>query len=438
MEYHPLASELNKILASECPNVYQSLSSYGKALYFPRGILSQAQEAKEKAQPGLNATIGIATDGDEPLHLAAVQKYFAADLKASEIYPYAPAAGIKELRSAWLEKITKENPTLNRAHCSRPVVCHALTHALAIAAELFTDPGDSIILPSSYWGNYNMILGLRRGLKFSTYDLFDSKLESLAVAELARALDSGSSDKKVLLLNFPHNPSGYAPSFQEAAAIVEVVNARAHKGSKIVVLCDDAYFGMNYEEGLQTESFFALLSNAHENITALKIDGFTKEAFAWGFRVGFLSLANAGLSPKSASAIEKKITGAIRATISSTCHPTQSILLRALRDDAFGAQRQSKIDVLKERYRVVKECAYQNEYKNLWKVYPFNSGYFMSLRLSCSSEKLRQLLLKEYGIGTVASGEYDLRIAFSCIRPSKIEKVFAAIASAIKKVQLSS
>jgi repressor LexA len=64
----------------------------------------------------------------------------------------------------------------------------------------------------------------------------------------------------------------------------------ADNGDIIVALIDDAYFGLVYEAGISTESIFAKLSNLHEKILAVKIDGATKEDYVWGFRVGFFFL----------------------------------------------------------------------------------------------------------------------------------------------------
>ncbi len=61
-----LAEELNCMIQNKAPNVFEMLSSMGKELFFPKGILSQSAEAKQKATR-YNATIGIATEGDIPV-----------------------------------------------------------------------------------------------------------------------------------------------------------------------------------------------------------------------------------------------------------------------------------------------------------------------------------------------------------------------------------
>ena len=68
---NPLAEELNQTIQEHSPSVFELLSQRGRALYFPRGILSQTAEAKAKAHR-FNATIGEATEGDAPMALPSI------------------------------------------------------------------------------------------------------------------------------------------------------------------------------------------------------------------------------------------------------------------------------------------------------------------------------------------------------------------------------
>ena len=58
---NPLAKELNEAIDQCNPQILAMLSGIGKQLFFPKGILSQSAEAKEKAHR-INATIGIAKE----------------------------------------------------------------------------------------------------------------------------------------------------------------------------------------------------------------------------------------------------------------------------------------------------------------------------------------------------------------------------------------
>ena len=204
----------------------------------------------------------------------------------------------------------------------------------------------------------------------------------------------------------------------------------------MTVLCDDAYFGMNYEEDCFTEGLFGLLQDLHQNLLAVKIDGPTKELFVWGFRVGFLTFGIKGGTKEAYEALSKKVGGAIRGGISNVTHVGQTLLLKALQDEKLETQIQNKVKILKERYTEVKKYVSLDKYAHLWETYPYNSGYFMCLKVKeVQAEELRIHLLEKYNIGTVALGQHDLRIAFSSLPKDDIKEFFKYVAKAIEDLR---
>ena len=202
---------------------------------------------------------------------------------------------------------------------------------------------------------------------------------------------------------------------------------------KLVVVTDDAYFQLFYEDSIQ-ESIFGRLANIHSNVLAVKVDGATKEEFVWGFRVGFITYASE--SENVLHALEEKTKGIIRATISSSPHPSQSFILKSLQSERFELEKREKFAVLKSRAHKVKAVLNSGKYDDAWSYYPFNSGYFMCLSVKgVNAEKLRLHLLHEYGVGTISINETDLRIAFSSVDEEDIEKLFDLIYQGVKELQ---
>ena len=71
-------------------------------------------------------------------------------------------------------------------------------------------------------------------------------------------------------------------------------------------------------------------------------------------------------------------------------------------------------------------------YAASWDVYPFNSGYFMCVKVKgVDAEKLRVHLLDAHQTGLIATSPVDIRVAFSCLELDQIEPLFACIAQAI-------
>jgi len=126
------------------------------------------------------------------------------------------------------------------------------------------------------------------------------------------------------------------------------------------------------------------------------------------------------------AALEKKAMGSIRATISNAAHPSQSLLLEALKDPDFAKEKEEKFQVLKGRALEVKRVLAANDrFREVWEAYPFNSGYFMCLKLkNANAEALRLHLLENYGVGTIAVNATDLRVTFSCIAKENIAELF--------------
>ncbi len=367
---NPLAQELNDILEKGNSDFPGSLAAFGREIFFPKGILTQSAEAKAKAHR-FNATI-------------------------------------------------------------LPVVTAGLTHGLSVAADMFIEPGDVIIMPDKLWGNYRLLFELRKGAKISTFPLYNDK-GGFNIGEYKRALhEAKGSSKIVTLLNFPNNPTGFTPTFNEMKEIGSMLINIAETGQPVIVFCDDAYFGLFYEDDTASESIFSILADSHPKLTAVKLDGATKEDFVWGFRVGFITVStrvNNGQEDKFFEAVEKKLGGTVRSNISNAPAPSQSVLLHAMGNNNFVNERNEKRQILKARAIEVKNVLSDPKYADYFTAYPFNSGYFMCVKLKqgLDAEKFRKELLEKEGTGVIAIGSSDIRIAFSSVEKEDIKDLFDAM-----------
>ncbi|WP_018752245.1 aminotransferase class I/II-fold pyridoxal phosphate-dependent enzyme [Paenibacillus sanguinis] len=428
----PLAEQLNESIKSGNHHVYDMLSTLGKEIYFPKeGILSQSSEASAHAKK-YNATIGIATEQGGPMHLAVIQDTLSA-YKPQDLYPYAPPAGKPELRSVWRDKMLQDNPSLSDKSFGNPIVTNALTHGLSIVADLFADEGDAVIYPDKNWENYELTFGVRRHAELVHFPLFTEQMTFNSAGLRDVLLAQKDKGKAIVLLNFPNNPTGYTPGPKEGEEIISALLEAAEAGINVVAVTDDAYFGLFFEDSLQ-ESLFGKLSGLHPRLLPIKVDGATKEEYAWGFRVGFITFSDH--HKDVLAALEQKTLGIIRSTISSGPHPSQTFVLQALKSPEFYAQKEEKFQVMKRRANKVKSLLDSGRYDEAWEYYPFNSGYFMCLKLkTVQAEALRLHLIHQYGVGTIALGESDLRIAFSCIAEEHLEELFELIYRGVHDLQ---
>ena len=433
----PIARELNEIITQGNEHIYEMLSNVGKALFFPKGILSQGAEAKEKAHK-FNATIGMATEKGRTMHLSSIMS-MVTGLAPRQALTYAPSFGIAPLRQAWHEALFSKNPSLNGKKISLPIVTHAITHGLSVISDMWVDPGDVIILPDKMWGNYNLIFSVRRGSRIAHYSLFDEH-GKFNFEAFKTCLHSEAKDRKkiIVLLNFPNNPTGYTVNSDEADRIAEFLTDLAKKGTNVLAITDDAYFGLFYEEDAIKESIFARLVGRDPKLLAIKLDGATKENFVWGLRVGFITYGAflKGDLEKPYDALEKKTAGAVRGSISNASHLSQEIVLKSMQSKDYDTEKNEKFLIMKERAQEVKRVLADSNYAEAWDAYPFNSGYFMCLNLkTVDAEPLRVHLLEKYGVGLIAIGKTDLRVAFSCLEKEDIKELFDTVLQGIKDLE---
>lgn len=417
-----LAQELNDALAGTTAG--SLLSDMGQRLYFPRGIIAQSGEAKKLGKTA-NGTIGMTVIDGTPAALPAVQDIVPA-LTSRELVAYAPTAGNPDLRAMWKESIIRKNPSLQGISFSLPVLVPGLTAGISYLADLFLDEEHSLIASDPSWDNYVLIASARRNAPFIQFPMFQDGAFNIAGLKTAMEAEAAKGSVRVLL-NFPQNPSGYSPTAAEAKEIVSFIKGLADRGVKVMVWCDDAYFGLNYEADIEKQSLFAHLAGLSENVLAAKIDGPTKEDFAWGFRTGFITFAAKGMSEAQYDALVKKLMGAIRSSVSCSSTVPQSLLLKAFQNPEFEAQKAAFRTILEKRYRRVR--AFVNGCRSPEiEALPFNSGYFMSFHTkTVNAEDLRQTLLKERGIGTIAIDAHTLRVAFSSLEEDQIDTVYSAI-----------
>ena len=433
---NPIAQELNKIINGSNPHIFEMLSDMGKALFFPKGILSQSAEAKQKADK-INATIGIAKEGGRVLSLSSITKYIK-DIEPDNYLPYAPSFGIPALRNKWKADLYKKNPSLKDKRISLPVVTSGITHGVSILSDMWVNKNDVIILPDMMWGNYTMTFCVRNNAHIVHYKAFDDQLTHFNLASFEKVVREQArvNDKIITVLNFPHNPSGYSLSISEAQKVADILIDIAQQGTHVVAACDDAYFGLFFEEQTSKESIFTRLAGADKRLVAVKLDGATKEDYVWGFRTGFITYGVYGDDDNVLEALEKKTGGCIRGNISNSSHLSQTILLKSMADENYEAYKKEKFQLLKNRALKMKAVLKDPKFKDAFDVYPFNSGYFMCLRLKdVDAEELRLHLLENYGTGLISIGEKNIRVAFSCLEESDVETLFDIILSGINDLK---
>ena len=373
-----------------------------------------------------NGTIGQVTDGHgRPLPLPALADPLTP-LQERMAHLYSPPQGHSPLREAWKARQALYSGG-STVETTLPFVALGLTQALGFIAELFADPGRPVLLPSPRWGNYDQVFGFRRGADIVDYDLFVDG--EFSIEPLRRVLAS-TTQPAVLVLNFPHNPSGFTPSVDQARAVVDLV--AAHPG-QLVVLCDDAYGGLLHEPTLPKRSLFWDLAETcdRQRHAIFRADGVTKELLFFPGRVGFLTAAVAPDNP-AAAALESKLKSLARSAVGSPPGPSQALVLRALQQHALEEQVRAAHQILIDRYRTLK-TALAAVTSDVLRPYPFNSGVFALVGISGeASDALRRRLIADHDVGLIAVRHPNaVRIAYCSVSAEDIPHLVQRFGDAV-------
>ena len=422
---------MNRTLEEQAPALFRALSPLGRRVFYPKDIPYQAAQAKSA---DYNGTIGIFTDGRGgavPLpSMAEAVALEGSDL--NQAFLYSPVSGFPEVRDRWREWQRRDVPT--DVPSTRPQLTAGLTHGLSICADLFGGEGRRIAVATPFWGNYRQAFGLRTGAEVvGASAIVDGRYDPQIYEKLLADLPAG--EPAVALVNFPSNPGGYSPTAEERAALRSSLLGLAEE-RPLVVLCDDAYQGFVFGEGIPKGSFFWELVGVHDNLVPVKIDGATKEFAYFGGRVGFLTF---GLEPDSGAAevLENKMMSLVRSTIGSPVATGQALLLKALRSGRAEQEIQAIYEVAEERFRLAKQ-ALGGVDPALLRPLPFNAGFFVLMEipeeLGVHANDVRRHLLENHSTGVVSIGERFLRLALCSVAAEDVTELVARTERGVREV----
>ena len=363
------AAKLNNILDSTL--IGRLLSPYGKRIFFPEGIVAQSQIAAQQAW-AIDATAGVAKEHGHYISLSQFDRH-ASLITRDQMVSYAPTAGDRKLREIWQQELHRKNPSLVPDVHTLPIITCGLTQSLSLAAELFIGPQDAVIVGEPCWDNYELIFQVKQKATVYAPSWFTPE-RRFTTEYLAQTLDTISAKKVIIVVNFPHNPTGYTPTEAQLYELRDLIFGKADQGTDVIVLVDDAYFGLFHDDQAARQSFFTYLCGQHKRVLAIKCDAATKESLVWGFRIGFITYGFSPLSSEAAYALEQKTMGALRASVSSCSRIGQSLLLAVINDASYHEEINAAQQTIARRYAIVQKELKLHADSEVLLPYPYNSG----------------------------------------------------------------
>ena len=390
-------------------------SKLGENIILPQDVLIQSKETSVVPN-AVNATIGIATDNKKALSLPSINEVIK-ELSTTDYLPYSPTPGLLKIREVWKEKIFKENSVINPEYLSLPMVTTGITQGIDIVANLFSEKDDALLLPNLFWQNYAQIFTIKLGNNIYKYNQFDNE-NNFNLSDFKHTLYNIKENKISIILNFPNNPTGYTPSTEELTQLVSIIDvfAKENPNKNLIIISDDAYFGLFFEENHKTPTLSATYRLAdNNNCLVVKLDGITKEYYGWGLRVGFVTYYTS--DDKLRKIVLEKTQGYLRSTTSSPSNLSQQIALRLLESSQAKQEKTYNDNIIEERYHILKEAISKYNLDNDVTILPFNSGYFFTIKMPehIDAHKFRLKFLNDYKYGVYSMDDSHIRIAFSCL-----------------------
>jgi aspartate aminotransferase len=238
----------------------------------PAASVVMTVKARELAAQGIKV-ISLAVgepDFDSPPH--AIEAAHQAALSGDTKYP--PQDGTKALKEAIQRKFRRDN-NLDYA-LDEIMVGNGGKQVLMDAMLATLDPGDEVIIPSPYWISYADMARLAGGVPV-TVTCPQNNGFKLRPEDLEAAI---TPKTRLLLLNFPSNPTGAACSRAEMKAIAEVMLRHPH----VWIVTDDMYEHLVYD-GFE----FCTIAEVEPRLKdrTITVNGVSKTYAMTGWRVGF-------------------------------------------------------------------------------------------------------------------------------------------------------
>src|SRR5687767_99227 len=194
---------------------------------------------------------------------------------------YTPSAGIDELRAAAAKymagmrgglPIRPEDVVVGAG--AKPFIAYAILSTTDHGA------GDEVIYPNPGFPIYESQI-LANGAKPVPIHLHESKDFAFDLADLEKKL---SAKTRLLILNYPHNPTGGSLTRKELEGIAEILK----KHPQVWVYADEIYSRLSYAEKEQG-SFFSIAQVPGMYERTIISDGASKTWAMTGWRIGFTS-----------------------------------------------------------------------------------------------------------------------------------------------------
>jgi len=307
---------------------------------------------------------------------------------------YTHNRGLIELRQAIADYTNRRFGVTYDAE-TEVIVTNGGSEAIDSVLRAILEEGDEVIIPCPSYLAYDPITKLQG----ATPVLIDTTTSNFVVTK--EALEKAITPKtKAIIFNYPTNPTGMFPSFEQMREIVDVL-----KDKEIFIMTDEIY-----SENVYDGEYHSFMEFPEIRDQLFVINGLSKSHAITGGRIGYV------LAPPFATEQVTKVH-----LYNSVCvaTPSQYGAIAAFTDE----QSQPILDKMNEAYKERRDFVYE-QLKKMGLPVELPKGAFyifpnVSAYNSDSFEFAQELLEQEHlavvpGRTFSAYGEGHIRISFAC------------------------
>jgi aspartate aminotransferase len=226
-------------------------------------ISAKAQEMRKHGIRVYNFAAGDPVLPNHPLLIDAAQKVLLEGHS-----PYAPIAGLTDLRSAaadWMNR--RYNSSF---HVDNTVVTVGGKFGIYAALQILVQEGDEVIIPAPYWVSYPEMVRIAKATPVIVQTRWKLTPELLK--------KHITNKTRVLILNNASNPTGVLYTQEELAELLELA-AQAN----LMVISDEVYSELVFDSA----QYVSCASFPEYRANTLIIESCSKNFAMAGWRVGF-------------------------------------------------------------------------------------------------------------------------------------------------------
>ena len=385
-------------------------------------VFQTVQDAKKaKDQYGervINATLGSLYD--ETPELVAYDSFYDVfeSLSRKELAAYAShLQGTPDYREAIQEWLGVNDVEV--------IATPGSSGALSAVIHESMPVGSTIIIPSIYWGPYEMMAQFQHH-NIKTYELFHE--EGFHLKDFKRVTTEVMQDQGfvTILINDPaQNPTGYSMSDAEWAGVMKRLSALTEHG-EVHLIVDIAYIDYTKSDD-RRRSLFRFFEHLPEKLNVYVCASLSKSATAYGLRLGALVLFS-----QQKAELFQTYSMAARSMWSNVNNGGQIAFSKVIKNkglkEAFVKEQQVYIDMLNARSEL-----FMAEAKAIGlPMYPHKEGFFVTIPLDVTYREAVDKALRDDLIFTISLAG-GVRVALCAIPLRQVKGLAAKIKTAIEQ-----